>query len=176
MGSKYITNKSNKFQFIILALKLAKTWTGYIVVIIMQKKLSSNWEFGQMQIHLKWYNLQFLLQILILQIWLGLRVFTKKGHHKSIFKCMRVTFCSDIHNYERATSAAGKSFKPSLWPNSYGKTSITVSALQNSWNKTQTCFSFRLPLINLLVIITCNHPKWNKDNHHILVYHFRIIF
>ena len=50
------------------------------------------------------------------------------------------TFCSEVHNYEAIPSTADKIFKPSYRTDSYGKTSITIGAI-NSWNKPQHQFS-----------------------------------
>ena len=47
------------------------------------------------------------------------------------------TFCSNIHNYETTSSASYKLFKPSFRTNLYGKSSITVNAI-DAWNKAQT--------------------------------------
>ena len=49
------------------------------------------------------------------------------------------TFCSDIHDYNTATSSTSKVFKPSYRTNLHGKNSITISAV-NAWNKIQTAF------------------------------------
>ena len=46
------------------------------------------------------------------------------------------TFCSNVHNYETASSANCKLFKPSFRTNLYGKNSITVNATE-AWNKAQ---------------------------------------
>ena len=50
------------------------------------------------------------------------------------------TFCSNVHNYETASSTACKLCKPPFRTNCYGKISIAISAI-NSWNKTQTAVS-----------------------------------
>ena len=49
------------------------------------------------------------------------------------------TFCSDVHNYQTVSSTSDKIFKPSYRTDSFGKSSITIGAI-NSWNKTQCQF------------------------------------
>ena len=51
----------------------------------------------------------------------------------SIFKNWFI-FCSEIHNYETVSWWTDKLFKPSYRADSYGKSSIIVSAI-NCWNK-----------------------------------------
>ena len=51
----------------------------------------------------------------------------------SIFKNWFI-FCSEIHNYETVSWWTDKLFKPSYRTDSYGKSSIIVSAI-NCWNK-----------------------------------------
>ena len=47
------------------------------------------------------------------------------------------TFCSNIHNYERTSSATCKLFQPSFPTNLFGKNSIAINAI-DAWNKAQT--------------------------------------
>ena len=49
------------------------------------------------------------------------------------------TFCSDVRNYNTATSLRGNLFKPSFHTILYGKKSITLGPV-NAWNKIQTAF------------------------------------
>ena len=77
---------------------------------------------------------------------LKLLKFNDKVHHENVFLISKFinsllppvfnwfTFCSNVHNYETASSATCKLFKPSFHTNLYGKNSITVNAI-DPWNK-----------------------------------------
>ena len=48
-----------------------------------------------------------------------------------------LTFCSNIHNYERTSSTTCRLFKTSFYINLYGKNSVTANII-DAWNKAQT--------------------------------------
>ena len=76
------------------------------------------------------------------KILIGIILFISKSFTNRlppIFKSW-FTFCSDVQNYQTASSTADKIFKPSYRTDSYGKNSITIGAII-SWNKTQHQFS-----------------------------------